>query len=134
MPTASRSRPAKPEVALDTVFAQLCKDHLAQQQSKHDRLLAKVNAERIKYERQLADLNMRLLEQVPRCIRVAQDTLAYIGKVLELIVTSLAALQDRRELRKFARLFANNQPSIERALAEAEAGFSRDAAAPLGEQ
>ena len=108
MPNESRSRPAKQEVKLDTIFAQLCKDHLAKQQLKHDRLLAKVNVERIKYERQLADLNMRLLEQVPRCIKVAQDTLAYIRKVLELILTSLAALQDRREIRKFARLFANN--------------------------
>jgi hypothetical protein len=77
---------------------------------------------------------MRLLEQVPRCIRVAQGTLAFIREVLELIVTSLTTLQDCREIRKFARLFANNRPSIERALAEAEAGFNCDAAAPLREE
>ena len=74
------------------------------------------------------------MEQVPRCIKVAQDTLTFIKEVLNLIVHSLAVLQDRREIRKFARLFANNQPSIERALAEAEAGFNRDAAAPLEEE
>ena len=74
------------------------------------------------------------MEQVPRCIKVAQDTLAFIKTVLKLLVNSLAVLQDRREIRKFARLFANNQPFIERALAEAEAGFNRDAAAPLGEE
>ena len=90
-----------------------------------------MHAERIKHENQLADLLKRLIDQVPRCIKVAQDTLAFISTVLELIVNSLAVLQDRREIRKFARLFANNQPSIERALAEAEAGFNREAAAPL---
>ena len=74
------------------------------------------------------------MEQVPRCIKVAQDTLAFIKTVLNLIVNSLAVLQDRREIRKFTRLFENNQPFIERALAEAEAGFNRDAAAPLREE
>ena len=116
---------------LDSIFSTLCKDHLAKQTKKHDRLLAKVHAERIKYENQLADLLKRLIEQVPRCIKVAQGTLAFIREVLELIVTSLTALQDCREIRKFARLFANNRPDIERKLAEAEAGFNRDDAAPL---
>ena len=134
-PDGSRfSRFAKQEAVLDSIFRQLCKDHLAKNQTKHDRLLAKVSAERIKYDQQLADLSQRLMEQVPRCIRVAQDTLAFIQTVLHLIVRSLAVLQDRREIRKFARLFANNQPFIERALAEAESGFHRDAAAPLGEE
>ena len=134
VPDGSRSRPAKQEAVLDSIFSTLCKDHLAKQTKKHDRLLAKVHAERIKYENQLADLLKRLIEQVPRCIKFAQDTLAFIKKVLKLIANSLVVLQDRREIRKFARLFANNQPSIERALAEAEAGFNHDAAAPLREE
>ncbi len=131
MPDGSRSRPAKQEAVLDSIFSTLCKDHLAKITKKHDKLLAKVHAERIKHENQLADLLKRFMEQVPHCIKVAQDTLAFIREVLELIVTSLTALQDCREIRKFARLFANNRPDIERKLAEAEAGFNREAAAPL---